>query len=194
MSDAAETATDVYGIPELVADLRAITAGTTDEGEIIRRVQPLVRKAAARRAWLDEAHYTCDEEQGFGVHLLHEEPDHTLAVFAIAWLAGRGIPAHNHGTWAVVAGVDGNEHNINWARLDDGAREGYAEIAVRNEVVVGAGEAISFLPDDIHSVENRTDATTLSLHVYGRHINFTDRYQYDPASRRAERLILKLED
>ncbi len=192
MTDAAETTADAYGIPELVADLRAVTAGTTDEGEIIRRVQPLARKAAARRAWLDEAHYTCDEEQGFGVHLLHEEPDHTLAIFAIAWLAGRGIPAHNHGTWAVVAGVDGDEHNINWERLDDGAREGYAEIAVRNEVVVGPGEAISFLPDDIHSVENRTDATTLSLHVYGKHINFTDRYQYDPASRRAERLILKL--
>jgi len=185
---------DVYGIPELVADLRAIAAEVADDGEIIRRVQPLVRQAADRRAWLDAAHYACDEEQGFGVHLLHEEPDHTLAVFAIAWLAGRGIPAHNHGTWTVVAGVDGDEHNINWDRLDDGAREGYAEIAVRNEVVVAPGDVISFRPDDIHSVENRTDATTLSLHVYGRHINFTDRYQYDPASRRAERLILKLEN
>jgi predicted metal-dependent enzyme (double-stranded beta helix superfamily) len=185
--------TDAYGIPELVADLRAITAEVADEGEIIRRVQPLVRKAADRRAWLDEAHYTCDEEQGFGVHLLHEEEDHTLAVFAIAWLAGRGIAAHNHGTWAVVVGVDGDEHNINWERRDDGSRDGYAEIAVRNEVVVGHGDLISFRPDDIHSVENRGDVTTLSLHVYGKHINFTGRYQYDPATNRAERLILKLE-
>ena len=32
---------------------------------------------------------------------------------------------------------------------------------------------------EIHSVENRTQETTLSFHVYGRHLNHTGRSQFD---------------
>jgi predicted metal-dependent enzyme (double-stranded beta helix superfamily) len=34
---------------------------------------------------------------------------------------------HNHGTWAVVAGVYGPERNAFWKRLDDGSRPGCAK-------------------------------------------------------------------
>ena len=46
------------------------------------------------------------------VHVLHEESDHRLAVFAVSWLPGRGVPPHDHGTWAIVVGVDGPEKNL----------------------------------------------------------------------------------
>ncbi|HYY16565.1 MAG TPA: hypothetical protein VE965_07975, partial [Gammaproteobacteria bacterium] len=102
---------DAYTVPEFVEDLRAFAAETTEPTAIISRVRPLTQRLALSKEWLETSHYECDPEQGFGVHLLHEEPDHTLAVFAIAWLPGRGAPPHNHGTWAVVAGVDGPEKN-----------------------------------------------------------------------------------
>ena len=35
----------------------------------------------------------------------------------------------------------------------------------------------------IHSVVNETDRTTLSFHVYGKHVNHTKRSQYDPDKR-----------
>jgi predicted metal-dependent enzyme (double-stranded beta helix superfamily) len=133
--------------------------------------------------WLQADHYLCDEEQGFGVHLLHEEADHRLAVFAIAWLPGRGAPPHNHGTWAVVAGVDGPETNTFWKRLDDGSQPGYAEIAWNGEKVFGPGEVVAFLPHEIHSVTNETQAVTVSLHVYGKHLNYTGRSQFDGAAK-----------
>jgi predicted metal-dependent enzyme (double-stranded beta helix superfamily) len=117
------------------------------------------------------------------VHLLHEEADHSLAVFAIAWLPGRGAPPHNHGAWAVVAGVDGLETNTFWQRLDDGSRPGYAEISKNGEKVFGPGEVVAFLPHDIHSVTNETPAVTVSLHVYGKHLNYTARSQYDATAR-----------
>ena len=132
-------------LPRFVDDLRNITRETSDEAAIIRRVRPLARELALAKTWLRPEHYRCDEAQGFGVHLLHEEPDHTLAVFAASWLPGRGAPPHNHGTWAVVAGVDGPETNVFWKRLDDGSRPGYAEIARNGQKVFGPGDVVSFL-------------------------------------------------
>ena len=52
------------------------------------RVSPIVRDMALSKTWLEAKHYDCDPGQGFGAHLLHEEPDHTLAIFAGAWLPG----------------------------------------------------------------------------------------------------------
>lgn len=169
-----------YGLAQFVADLRRIAAETKDAGEIVTRVRPLARELALAESWLEARHYEYDAEAGYGVHLLHEEPDHTLAVFAVAWGAGRAVQPHNHGTWAVVAGVDGPEKNFFWKRVDDRSRQGYGEIRKQAEKVFGPGDVVTFLPDSIHSVANETDRTTLSLHVYGKHPNYTGRSQFDP--------------
>lgn len=168
-----------YTLDAFVDDLRDISAGAADDREIVSKVRPLARRLALAKTWLKPEHYECNEEQGFGVHLLHEEPDHTLAVFAVSWLPGRGAPPHNHGTWAVVAGVDGPEENSFWDRVDDGTREGHAEIAKRAEKLFSEGEVIAMQPDHIHSVMNHSDAVTVSLHTYGMHVNHTGRSQYD---------------
>lgn len=180
-----------YDLARFVDDLRSITAETREPRKVIDRVRPLARELALAKNWLEERHYACDAEQGFGVHLLHEEADHTLAVFAVAWLPGRGAPPHNHGTWAVVAGVDGPEKNVFWKRLDDGSRPGHAEIRKQGEKVFGPGEVVSFLPEHIHSVVNETDRVTLSLHVYGKHVNYTERFTFDPERKVAEAFKVK---
>jgi hydroxyacylglutathione hydrolase len=184
-------ATAPYALADFVQDLRCITTDTHDPQAIITRVSPLAQRLAMTRDWLQASHYLCDEEQGFGVHLLHEEADHTLAVFAIAWLPGRGAPPHNHGTWAVVAGVDGPETNTFWKRLDDGSRPGYAEVAWHGEKVFGPGEVVAFLPHDIHSVTNETPAVTVSLHVYGKHLNYTGRSQFDPTAKTVTPFLIR---
>ncbi|MFQ5757459.1 MAG: hypothetical protein ACE5H7_15375 [Acidiferrobacterales bacterium] len=184
-------ATVAYSLSDYVNDLRAITAKTQDDEAIIRQVRPLAKRMAESKDWLDQRYYECDEEQGFGVHLLHEEADHTLAIFAVAWLPGRGTPPHDHGTWAVVAGVDGPEKNIFWKREDDGSRAGYAKLEHNGERIFGEGEVVAFLPREIHTVWNDSDAVTLSLHTYGKHINFTGRSQFDPEKNTATPFLLK---
>jgi predicted metal-dependent enzyme (double-stranded beta helix superfamily) len=174
--------------------LKTVTARTPDPRAIVAQVGPLVRQLALAEGWLERKHYECDPEQGFGAHLLHEEPDHTLAVFVGSWLPGRGAPPHNHGTWAVVAGVEGTERNTFWVRVDDGARPGYAEIRKQREQVLGPGEVVTFQPDSIHSVVNESDRVSVSLHVYGTHINHTHRFQFDPDRRSAKAYIVKVDD
>ncbi len=75
---------DAYTLSQYVADLRAIVAETQSDEAIVQRVRPLAQRLASNKDWVDPRYYTCDETQGFGVHLLHQEPDHTLAVFALA--------------------------------------------------------------------------------------------------------------
>jgi len=183
--------TTTYGLAQLIGDLRTITAEVGDPREVIARAQPLIREVALAKGWLQPGHYECDEAQGFGVRVHHEEPDHTLAVLAVAWLPGRGAPPHNHGTWAVVAGVDGPEKNVFWKRLDDGSRPGFAEIREQGAKVFGPGEVVTFLPDSIHSVINETDRVTVSLHVYGKHPNHTDRSGFDPERNREVPFIFR---
>jgi predicted metal-dependent enzyme (double-stranded beta helix superfamily) len=166
-------------LERFVVDLREIALKANDEREILTRVRPLVRELALSKEWVLPHHYKALEEQGNGVHLLHEEPDHTLAIVAVCWLPGRETPPHNHGTWAAVAGVDGPERNIFWRRADDGSRAGYAELERAGEKVVEVGDVLTMPTGTIHSVANDTTAITLTLHVYGRHLNFSPRSQFD---------------
>ncbi len=146
-------------------------------------MRPLALKASLDKALIQPAHYECDPEGGIGLHLLHAEPDHSLAVFMVSWLPGRGVTPHDHGTWAVVAGVDGPEVNTFWKRLDDGTRAGYAELAPAGEQAIDAGEVVSMLPEGIHSVRNDSHRITLSLHTYGIDPGHSPRYQYDVDAR-----------
>jgi len=171
--------TETYSLSDYVADLRAVVAETSDEDEILSRVGPLAQRFVADKSWIEEKHYKADEEQGFGVSLLHEEPDHSLAVLVVNWLPGRGTPPHDHGTWAVVAGIDGVERNVRYNRVDDGARSDYAELEEKHAFDAAPGELVCMKTGGIHKVTNETDTMTLSLHTYGRHVNHTSRSQFD---------------
>ena len=132
-----------------VQDLRRIGGYTDDEDGIIRHVGPLAKQMALEKSWLRRHHYDCDTAQGFTAHLLYEEPDHTLAVFVVSWLPGHGAPPHDHGTWVVVAGVEGNENNIRYRGVEDRTRSGYAVLELK------------------HALDD------------GKHINFSERSQFD---------------
>ena len=152
-----------------------------------------MRQFALSEVWREPRHYQADREQGFGAHLLHEEPDHSLAVFAASWLPGRGAPPHDHGVWAIVVGVEGLERNVFFERTDDRSRPGHAELRRIGEQVLGPGDVLAMPAGTIHSVSNDTERVSLSLHVYGQHINFTRRSQFDPEQRTEKPFIVKLE-
>jgi predicted metal-dependent enzyme (double-stranded beta helix superfamily) len=185
---------DSYSIERLAADLRQICAESREERQILSRARPLVRQAAlSRDAWLKQSMYRADPEQGFGVYLLHEERDHTLAILAVSWLPNRGTPPHNHGTWGLVAGVDGAEENEFFERVDDGSRLGYARLKKIGAKQFEVGDVVAMPTPTIHSVWNKTGKVTLSLHVYGKHINFTGRSQFDLDTSTETPFLLKVE-
>lgn len=182
-----------YSVDAYVEDLRRIAGETTDEGKIFEALGPLARRLATDTSWLKPEYANFDPEQGFGVHVLHQEADHTLAVFVVSWEPGNGVVPHDHGTWAMIAGIEGLERNTTYSRVDDRSRAGYAEIEVKREAVAGPGELVCIKTGGIHSVWNDTDQVTLSLHTYGKHVNYTKRFQFDTQTNSAEEFKVNVE-
>lgn len=186
--------TTSYTLEQYVRDLRTITARETDPVKITELVAPIAKKFSQTPGWLRPEYRECDAEQGFGVHLLHEEPNHGLTVFLISWLPNRGTTPHNHKTWAVVVGIEGQEQEINYERLDDGTMPGYADLRRGGEQVMTAGDIARCYPEHIHSVRNVGKDVSLSLHTYGRHINYTGRSEFDLEHKREKPLVIKVVD
>jgi len=184
--------TTPYTLEQYVRDLRTITAQETDPVKITDRVAPLAKKFARSPGWLRPEYRECDAEQGFGVHLLHEEPNHDLAVFLISWLPNRGTTPHNHKTWAVVVGIEGHEQEINYERVDDGTKPGFADLKRGGERVMATGDIARCYPEHIHSVRNVGRDISMSLHTYGRHINYTGRSEFDLEQKREKPFMIKV--
>jgi predicted metal-dependent enzyme (double-stranded beta helix superfamily) len=157
------TVTETYTLPQFVEDLRRLAAASADTNELITRTKPFAARLAASPDLQARCRKECDPEQGFGFQLLHEEPDHDLAVALLSWLPGRGTPPHDHGTWGVVVGVEGDEVNTFYKRVDDGSRAGHAELKKLSEKVFGPGDVLGITPAIIHSVHNATDKISVSL-------------------------------
>ncbi len=167
-----------YSVEQYVADLRAIVAEESDEGAIVARVRPLAQQLTAQPCWIDSQEIRYNEAQGFGIRLLHQEDNHDLAVFLFSWLPDRGTLPHNHKTWAVVVGIDGEEQEVHFRRRDDVSEPGHAELERTGDLTLRNGDITSCMPDDIHSVWNTGQKVSLSLHTYGRHINHTNRSEF----------------
>lgn len=170
---------DAYWPEDYVRDLLEISANCSNEDDIFSQLAPLAQRLSLNKAWIEARYYESNADQGFGVHAIHEEPDHGPAVFVVAWSPGSGAPPHDHGTWAIVAGIEGFERNIRYARIDDRSKPGYAELEVKHDFEAGPGNLVLMKTGGIHAVRNESDQVTLSLHTYGRHVNYTQRSQFD---------------
>jgi len=62
---------------------------------------------------------------------LYEDPDHGFAINAVVRTPGRVGSVHDHGeSWTAYGLLDGTEKLEHYHRLDDGKKEGYAEVVL----------------------------------------------------------------
>lgn len=156
-------------VSSAIAQVRAITGAGPVDRAALARVLDVLKGLAARQSLWDSADFAApDEDTRQARYLITEDADKTFALYLNAMLPGRRIPPHNHTTWACIAGIEGEEHNTVYDRLDDGSVLGKATLKPRELVVVEAGSGIAMLPDDIHSVEIKGDRPIRHLHLYGR--------------------------
>ncbi len=119
-------------------------------------------------------------EQVVKVYLLSDDDGGDFSLYLVSTLSSRPSPVHDHGTWAIIAGMAGDEENTIYRRLDDGAKEGVSRVEEDHKIVISAGDGIAFMPDDIHHIRSLSAVPTRHFHLYGKgFVQQTDRVEFD---------------
>jgi predicted metal-dependent enzyme (double-stranded beta helix superfamily) len=169
-------------VADCIADVKTIIRTQGVERPALEQVKGRLLELAARRDLFSFAAFPLRHE-GSTLYRLSEDPDHGFALYAVAARSASRTPPHDHTTWAVVVGVEGEELNRHYRRLDDGAAPGKARLEATGATLVKEGTGVALMPDDIHSIERTSDAPMLHFHLYGRSLeHLPARKQFDMAA------------
>ena len=168
-------------VAETVEAVRRIEREQGVNPAALAAIEAELLELAARRELFPIKHFPVGPDDGNGViYRLSEDADHRFALYASTGVPGKGVPPHDHTTWAVIVGVHGDEHNVFYRRADDGSRPGKGTLAKIRETTVGPGTGVALMPDDIHSIFVAGETNTVHLHMYGLALErLHERVMYD---------------
>jgi rhodanese-related sulfurtransferase/predicted metal-dependent enzyme (double-stranded beta helix superfamily) len=156
----------------------AITAAVDEVRGIVERmgvtraaldaIKPVLVALGQRTDLFPREHFTIPPGRANAIYHLAEDPDGSFALYGSAGLPGAAQPPHDHTTWAVIAGIYGEEHNVFFDRVDDRSVHGRGELRKTHEITVRRGSACALLPEEFHTIEGRGAEPKLHLHIYGR--------------------------
>ncbi len=133
----------------------------------LRAVAAALEQLGLQRDLFPAEHFPVSEDNPAQVYRLSEEPGGRHALYVSAGLPGKAQPPHDHTTWAIIAGISGNERNVFYERSTtaDPARDA---LAAGKTVDVVPGVSVQLSPTDVHTIELVGDEPGLHLHFYGR--------------------------
>jgi rhodanese-related sulfurtransferase/predicted metal-dependent enzyme (double-stranded beta helix superfamily) len=134
----------------------------------LEALKPVLIALGERSELFPREHFRIPAGRASGIFHLAEDADGAFALYGSAGLPGAAQPPHDHTTWAVIAGIYGDEHNVFYRRSDDGSVEGRGTLEKTGEVTVRKGTSCALMPDDFHTIETRGAEPKLHLHLYGR--------------------------
>ena len=168
-------------VADTVARIRAVEREKGVSRAALEAVKELLIELAAKRELFPREDFPPPGEGTTSIlYRLSEDDDHRFALYLNSAVPGKGTPPHDHTTWAVIAGIVGEEHNRIYERVDDGTVPGEGEVRRNEEITVRPGTGIALMPDDIHSIHVTGDEPTLHFHMYGLALEqLTERIAFD---------------
>ena len=169
--------TRVAAIEETLRDVRAIEAREGVNRQSLDEIkQRMIRLASRRELFPAEDFELKPEHKGEIFDVLSVDDDGRFELYIQVSNNAVETPPHDHTTWAVVVGIEGEEVN----RLYDVDVGHRAAPVMREEVSVGSGTGIAMMPDDFHSIHIAGGNHNIHLHLYGLCFDkLTDRTMYD---------------
>ncbi|WP_199245558.1 cupin [[Phormidium] sp. ETS-05] len=172
----AEKLSRPYRLYRFLTDLEDIVETVKDDHERLKLIFPLVRRLLNSSEWLQMNFLPPDPATGWSVLMLYDEPDFPITAQTVVWAPGSISPIHNHGTWGIVALLNGQEKNTLWQRYPTAELPDH--IAEVGNIQLQPGDLIGFMPDAIHHVEAIGDDPTISFNLYGE-TNYPQRFEFD---------------
>jgi predicted metal-dependent enzyme (double-stranded beta helix superfamily) len=131
-------------------------------------------------AFMEPKHYRRDLGH-YARNAVALSPDRGISLFSMVWSPGQWTPVHDHGTWGVVAVLQGVLEERNYIRTD-GHDDRASGIKLRRGGVtlLAPGTVTTFVPNPDHIHVTGVPAEreqAVSLHLYGREM--TDYHVYD---------------
>ena len=164
-----------------LAEIRAIETAQGISRSSLDEIKAVLVALAKRPELFPDRHFpgpsAGEIETLYGIS---EDPDHRFALYVYRPAPGKVTSPHNHSTWAVVVGIEGEEATKGYRRLDGGSAAGPARIEVEKEFVVGPAGGMGYMPHDIHSIHIGGDRPIKHLHMYGTSLlHLPDRLDFD---------------
>jgi predicted metal-dependent enzyme (double-stranded beta helix superfamily) len=103
--------------------------------------------------------------------VFYRSPD--LTMLKVCFPNGRRTPPHDHGTWAAILLLSGEEINTLYRRENGSLRK-------ESQVALARGSILTMRADTVHVAECLADTPTVGLHVYGGDILELPRRMWHP--------------
>jgi len=174
-------------LDRFISRAQALCECNPEPADCVVALAPLMLELVDKAdSFLEPRHFKSDPG-GYSRNLVYDAPDGSLSLYALVWLPGQWTPVHDHGSWGVVAVLEGVLEERNYVRLseDRGADEGI-ELARGGVILLGRGAVTSFVPnpDHIHMTGVPRDrARAVSLHLYGRTMSAFNIYDVTSGTR-----------
>jgi len=160
-------------------DLVASFAAAVSRSEPMAAARAALEELKNRITEVDEALRYISGVGGNARQVFYRSPDLTL--LKVCFPAGRRTPPHDHGTWATILLLSGEEKNTLY-HVEDG------RLRRASEVTIKPGSILGLRADTAHVVECVGNATTIGLHVYGGDIFELPRRMWHPQTLEEHRL------
>lgn len=169
-------------VSEAVQKARHIINNQGVNAAALGKVKEILLTLAAQTELFSVADYPTPTPKEYGkVYLISDDDDGSFSLYLVSSHPVGPSPIHDHGTWAVIAGMAGEEENTIYKRLDDGQHIGRAQLEIDYKITLAQGDAIALMPDDIHHIVTTSEAPTRHFHLYGKgFIQQTDRLEFNP--------------
>ena len=156
------------GLPvfeNFVADLRAIWAAENDNQRRMERAKPLLERLVMDQGL--KAHSTLwPSTEGYKNLLLYVDPQYHFAINAVVRAPGRTGSVHDHAdAWVLYGVLDGSESLERYERIDDGMRDGHAELRLVS-VTTGTQGKVDLVPP--HAIHSEQGGPTRSVAIIVR--------------------------
>ena len=130
---------------KFIQDLRAAWAELPDMEARMKRGQKLLEDLVKDES-LRQASKSWPSTEGRKNLLFYEDPDHGFAVNGVVRVPGRKGSIHDHAhAWTAYGILDGTESLERFRRVDDGSKEGYAQLELES-VTEGAPGKVDLVP------------------------------------------------